>query len=144
MALQTLLEHYFGQLQRRMTHAYEGGQVIVSVPEVPGVEAYGNSEREAENNYVVKYLAWMVHQLESGYPVPPIGGHEINSDHNRDIFMQETGITIPYLTEQPAPDQTWFWTPEWQAKEREADEDIATGRVERFNSDEEFLAAFPD
>jgi hypothetical protein len=38
-------------------------------------------------------------------------------------------------------DQAWFWTPEWQAKEREADEDIAAGRFERFYSDEEFLAA---
>ena len=37
--------------------------------------------------------------------------------------------------------QAWFWTPEWQAKEREADEDLAAGRFERFNSDEEFLAA---
>lgn len=37
--------------------------------------------------------------------------------------------------------QAWFWTPEWQAKEREADEDIAAGRFDRFESDEEFLAA---
>jgi len=37
--------------------------------------------------------------------------------------------------------QAWFWTPEWQAMEREADEDIAAGRVERFESDEDFLAA---
>jgi len=37
--------------------------------------------------------------------------------------------------------QAWFWTPEWQAGEREADADIAAGRVERFESDEEFLAA---
>ena len=39
------------------------------------------------------------------------------------------------------PTQAWFWTPEWQAKEREADEDIAAGRFTRFESDEEFLAA---
>lgn len=26
-------------------------------------------------------------------------------------------------------DQAWFWTPEWQKKEREADEDIKAGRV---------------
>jgi hypothetical protein len=39
------------------------------------------------------------------------------------------------------PSQAWFWTPEWQAKEREADEDIAAGRSERFESDEEFFAA---
>lgn len=37
--------------------------------------------------------------------------------------------------------QAWFWTPEWQAKEREADADLAAGRSERFESDEEFLAA---
>ena len=28
-------------------------------------------------------------------------------------------------------DQWWFWTDEWQAKEREVDEDIAAGRIER-------------
>ncbi len=37
--------------------------------------------------------------------------------------------------------QAWFWTPEWQAKEREADAALAEGRSERFASDEEFLAA---
>jgi antitoxin PrlF len=37
--------------------------------------------------------------------------------------------------------QAWFWTPEWQAGERRADEDIAAGRVERFETDEEFFAA---
>jgi len=26
-------------------------------------------------------------------------------------------------------DQAWFWTPEWQAGERAADEDIKAGRV---------------
>jgi len=27
------------------------------------------------------------------------------------------------------PTQTWFWTEEWQKKERQADEDIKAGRV---------------
>lgn len=26
-------------------------------------------------------------------------------------------------------DEAWFWTPEWQAREREADEDIKAGRT---------------
>jgi AbrB family looped-hinge helix DNA binding protein len=30
--------------------------------------------------------------------------------------------------------QAWFWTPTWQAGEREADSDRAAGRVETFNS----------
>lgn len=28
-------------------------------------------------------------------------------------------------------DQAWFWTEEWQAKEREADQDIRRGRVSK-------------
>jgi hypothetical protein len=38
------------------------------------------------------------------------------------------------------PDQAWFWTREWQEREREADKDLAAGRVTRFESDEDFLA----
>ena len=37
--------------------------------------------------------------------------------------------------------QSWFWTDEWQAGEREASEDIAVGRTRPFESDEEFLAS---
>ena len=40
--------------------------------------------------------------------------------------------------------QAWFWTPEWQAGEREADADLAAGRVERFESGEAFLQALRD
>jgi hypothetical protein len=36
-------------------------------------------------------------------------------------------------------DQLWFWTPEWQRKEREADEDIAQGRVKEAASVDELL-----
>ncbi|MGI8944883.1 MAG: AbrB/MazE/SpoVT family DNA-binding domain-containing protein [Thermoleophilaceae bacterium] len=36
-------------------------------------------------------------------------------------------------------DQGWFWTERWQAMEREVEEDIAAGRVETFNSAEEFV-----
>ncbi|GEM_PF-2789012 len=40
------------------------------------------------------------------------------------------------------PDQAWYWTPEWQAKEREADEAIAAGLVVHYANDEEFLRSF--
>src|SRR5688500_10920228 len=33
--------------------------------------------------------------------------------------------------------QTWFWTPEWQAGEREAEDDLAGGRMETFRSGDE-------
>jgi len=39
------------------------------------------------------------------------------------------------------PDQAWFWTSEWQAKEREVEEDRAAGTPARqFDSGEEFVA----
>jgi len=39
------------------------------------------------------------------------------------------------------PDQAWFWTPEWQAGEREVDEQIARGAVETFDSAEAMFDA---
>lgn len=37
--------------------------------------------------------------------------------------------------------QSWFWTAEWQTGEREAQADLAAGRLESFASDEEFRTA---
>ena len=31
-------------------------------------------------------------------------------------------------------DQSWYWTPEWQAAEKEADEDIAAGKIHHFDN----------
>ena len=35
--------------------------------------------------------------------------------------------------------QAYFWTPEWQAGERDADADIRAGRVRRFPTLDELL-----
>jgi AbrB family looped-hinge helix DNA binding protein len=37
--------------------------------------------------------------------------------------------------------QAWFWSPEWQAGERAADNDAAAGRVEVFRSGDELVDA---
>jgi hypothetical protein len=42
------------------------------------------------------------------------------------------------------PEQAWFWTREWQAKEREADDDRTAGHVSRYASDEDFLTALDE
>lgn len=36
-------------------------------------------------------------------------------------------------------DQLWFWTPEWQAKEREVDEALARGEFKEASTVEELL-----
>jgi hypothetical protein len=43
------------------------------------------------------------------------------------------------------PDQLWFWTPEWQAKEREVDESIRRGNRGTIHlSDDEFLSSLEE
>lgn len=40
--------------------------------------------------------------------------------------------------------QAYFWTPEWQAAEREASADIAEGRVEEFDNVDELLSSLKE
>lgn len=62
-----------------------------------------------------------------------------------DDAVAGAGLLLRGIIEGPLdPDQAWFWTPEWQRGEREADADIAAGRGTRYNSDEEFLAALDE
>lgn len=56
-----------------------------------------------------------------------------------EVEVVEDGILLRPMKMVDAS-QAWFWTPEWQEGERQADEDIAAGRVMRFESDEELLA----
>lgn len=37
------------------------------------------------------------------------------------------------------PAQAWFWTPEWQAKERQVDDDLAAGRYQDFDNTDDFF-----
>lgn len=53
------------------------------------------------------------------------------TERNGEIVLKPFGAV-------PA-DQLWFWTPEWQAKEREADEDIAARNETEFRDVDEFV-----
>jgi bifunctional DNA-binding transcriptional regulator/antitoxin component of YhaV-PrlF toxin-antitoxin module len=56
------------------------------------------------------------------------------------MLMRLVGGRVEMIPVSLIPkDQLWFWTPEWQKKEREADEDIAQGRVKEFDSVEGLL-----
>jgi antitoxin PrlF len=66
-------------------------------------------------------------------------------DELPDTAVEGAGVLLRGIIKGPIdPDQAWFWTPEWQAGEREADADIAAGRETRYHSDEEFLAALDE
>ena len=55
--------------------------------------------------------------------------------HSVDVEVLADGVV---LLRGRDPGQAWFWKPEWQVGEREANEDLAAGRSEVFDSDEEF------
>jgi hypothetical protein len=45
----------------------------------------------------------------------------------------------PWVGPQLRPDQSWFWTPQWQAMESEATNDLATGSYEDFDTVDDFI-----
>src|SRR2546421_11508548 len=55
------------------------------------------------------------------------------------VTMTEEGILLKPQKLIDAT-QAWFWSASWQSREREADDDLAAGRVVRHGSSEDFLA----
>jgi antitoxin MazE len=51
----------------------------------------------------------------------------------------KAAVLVPIKTIKVPRDQAWFWTPEWQAKEREADDDLTAGRFRDFDNLEDLL-----
>lgn len=69
------------------------------------------------------------------------------SDHT--IYITQHGKRVaalvpPYVADSYKGDQEWYWTPEWQEKEQQAEDDLAAGRSERFDASDEFLAALAE
>jgi AbrB family looped-hinge helix DNA binding protein len=55
--------------------------------------------------------------------------------------LNEQGQVVISRLEVIPPDQAWFWTEQWQKAEREAQADIDAGRVHRYASADEAVAA---
>lgn len=53
----------------------------------------------------------------------------------------EVNAMVEHFSQDDAADQAWFWNPDWQAGEREADQDIRNGRFTRYESSEDFIAS---
>jgi hypothetical protein len=66
-------------------------------------------------------------------------------DELPDNTVDGAGMLLRGIIKGPIdPDQAWFWTPEWQRGEREADVDKAGGNSTRYFSDEELLTALDE
>lgn len=67
-----------------------------------------------------------LHRLVDALPEDVVGG---------------AGILLRRIAlRQLDPEQWWFWTPEWQRGEREADAELSAGEGTIYRSTEEFLA----
>ncbi|MFD1064749.1 AbrB/MazE/SpoVT family DNA-binding domain-containing protein [Oceanobacillus locisalsi] len=68
---------------------------------------------------------------------------DLHEDDQLEAVIEDGKIVIqPVIT--IAKDQTWFWSPEWQQEEREADEDIKHGRVKTFDNADDAIAYLRD
>lgn len=45
---------------------------------------------------------------------------------------------------QTEPDQAYYWTPVWQAHEKEAEQDLCLGRYDIFETMDDFIASLDD
>ncbi len=61
-----------------------------------------------------------------------------------ELIEREDGV-IEMRPQMAVPvSQLWFWSEQWQEREREAEEDISHDRMTRFDDAESFLDALPD
>jgi antitoxin PrlF len=66
---------------------------------------------------------------------------QVRSGDEVEFSVDEHGtVTVRGFTSVPT-DQAWFFTPSWQAGERQADEEIAAGEGDFYANDEDFLAS---
>lgn len=61
-----------------------------------------------------------------------------------EVAERDDGVIELRPTVAVSADQRWFWTERWQAMERQADADVAEGRVTRFDNADDFLADLDD
>lgn len=67
--------------------------------------------------------------------------HRLNEPGAQVKLVERPDGVIELHPHAPVPaDQRWFWSRRWQAMEREAEDDIAAGRVERFDSIDGLIA----
>ncbi|MDI6795210.1 MAG: hypothetical protein QME81_20495, partial [bacterium] len=84
------------------------------------VAARGRAKQTLSATYKATYKGNRVIELGEDIPLPK----------NKEVL-----VVIP----EQDDDHAWFRTPEWQAKEREADEAIAKGEVKEFDNVEDLI-----
>ena len=62
----------------------------------------------------------------------------LKTGDNIEINIEDNKIIIKPVVVIPK-DQAWFWSKQWQQGEKQAENDIENGKVEKFNSPQELF-----
>lgn len=64
---------------------------------------------------------------------------DLHEDDQLEVSVENGKLVMqPVIT--IAKDQSWFWSPEWQKGEREAEENISNNEVKTFNNAEDAIS----
>lgn len=110
-------------------------------------QAHGKGKETSRRARTLGVIGTMTATLRAkgGITLPQAVRERLHLEEGDQVIVTEQDGSIVLTPATVIPrDQEWFWTPEWQAKEAEADADKATGRYTRFNSDEDFLNALAE
>src|SRR5262249_25870226 len=114
---------------------------------VPGIGGAVRPSRRQQSTARWPYHDGMTAAHAHELPPEPEGELVLTSEEVRAVERDREIVILTHGGRPVAkvhaidPDQAWFWTPEWQAKEREVDDERAAGISDRdFASGEEFLA----
>jgi bifunctional DNA-binding transcriptional regulator/antitoxin component of YhaV-PrlF toxin-antitoxin module len=92
---------------------------------------------------MAKYHGYLAFQRRGVVTFPPDLRERLRGDEpgaQLEVTETEPGVFEMRAVVPVPADQRWFWTERWQRMEREADDDVAAGRVRRYDSAKEFLA----
>lgn len=82
---------------------------------------------------------WLLITLQRGEPVSVVDGIDLTTEDVRGLVAWHQAHRREIY-----PDQAWFWTPEWQAGEREASREVQECEGATYERDDDFLTALDD
>lgn len=106
------------------------------------IERIRQGERPPTDNESITVVANLIREADNYTDIIAAASAEIQAKYQDETIMVSALRRTGYLIMVDInPGQAWFWTEEWQAKERESDADEAAGRMTSYATTDDFLAA---
>src|SRR5438270_12723613 len=84
MPLLTAVEHYvIAALESAEVQELEDGTICATVPDMPGIIAYGSDHHECTKRLYAFVESWIKRSLARAYELPVLGGIDLNAQPER-------------------------------------------------------------